>query len=133
VDNLDRALSTVPPEMLAGPPPEASSAEDGGGDANKDLRDLVDGLKITERVLMQTLEKHGLTRFDPSEKGEKFDPNLHEATFMTRVEGKEDGTAFSTVQKGFMLNGRVIRVRPLGVAPRSEMWRKKRKASVAAC
>lgn len=59
---------------------------------------------------MQTLKKHGLERFDPSEAGEKFDPNLHEATFMTKVEGKEDGTVFMTQQKGFLLNGRVIRV-----------------------
>lgn len=59
---------------------------------------------------MQTLAKHGLERFDPSEKGEMFDPNLHEATFMTKMEDMEDGTAFNTQQKGFKLNGRVIRV-----------------------
>ena len=60
---------------------------------------------------MQTLKKHGLERFDPSDKGEKFDPNLHEATFQTKVDGKEDGTVFMTQQKGFLLNGRVVRVR----------------------
>ena len=60
---------------------------------------------------MQTLSKHGLERFDPAEKGDMFDPNLHEATFQTRVEGKEDGTTFLTQQKGFLLNGRVVRVR----------------------
>ena len=65
---------------------------------------------MTNGILMQTLEKHGLKRFDPSETGEKFDPNLHEATFQTSMEGKEDGTAFHTQQKGFILNGRVVRV-----------------------
>ena len=60
---------------------------------------------------MQTLKKHGLERFDPAEvEGEKFNPNLHEATFRTPVEGKEDGTIVMTQQKGFSLNGRVIRV-----------------------
>lgn len=59
---------------------------------------------------MQTLKKHGLERFDPSEEGARFDPNLHEATFMTAVPGKEDGTVFLTQQKGFLLNGRVLRV-----------------------
>ena len=98
VDNLDRALTTVPAEKLS------------GEDSNKDLVNLYDGLKMTERILMQTLKKHGLERFDPSENGEKFDPNLHEATFQTPVAGKEDGTAFHTQQKGFMLNGRVLRV-----------------------
>ena len=60
---------------------------------------------------MATLRKHGLERFDPSEgDGEIFNPNLHEATFQTKVEGREDGTVFNTQQKGFILNGRVLRV-----------------------
>ena len=59
---------------------------------------------------MSTLSKHGLERFDPSANGDKFDPNRHDAQFMTKVEGKEDGTVFNTIQKGFVLNGRVIRV-----------------------
>jgi molecular chaperone GrpE len=99
VDNLDRALTTVSPEKVT------------GEDSNKDLVSLYEGLTMTEQILMQTLKKHGLERFDPSEKGEKFDPNLHEATFQTPMAGKEDGTAFHTQQKGFMLNGRVLRVR----------------------
>jgi molecular chaperone GrpE len=98
VDNLDRALDTVPSDKI------------GKEETNRDLENLYNGLKMTERILLQTLKKHGLERFDPSEKGEKFNPNLHEATFMTKMEDKEDGTAFSTMQKGFMLNGRVIRV-----------------------
>ena len=65
--------------------------------------------------MMETLKKHGLERFDPSEGGEKFDPNLHEALFMTKMEGKEDGSVFVTQQKGFRLNGRVIRVSSLRV------------------
>lgn len=79
-------------------------------DEVKDLRNLYDGLKMTERIMMETLKKHGLERFDPSESGERFDPNLHEAMFMTKMEGKEDGSVFVTQQKGFRLNGRVIRV-----------------------
>jgi len=65
---------------------------------------------MTERIMMETLKKHGLERFDPSENGERFDPNMHEAMFMTQMEGKEDGSVFVTQQKGFRLNGRVIRV-----------------------
>lgn len=90
-------------------PAEKAKPEADDGD-NVDLANLYSGLKMTEEVLMQTLKKHGLERFDPSEKGEKFDPNLHEATFMTKIEGKEDGTVFETLQKGFVLNGRVVRV-----------------------
>lgn len=80
---------------------------------------LYDGLKMTESILLQTLKKHGLERFDPSEQQERFNPNLHEATFQTTVEGKEDGTVFLTQQKGFSLNGRVIRAAKVGVVKNS--------------
>lgn len=96
VDNLDRALETVPKEKLT--------------DANPDLQNLHSGLKMTETILMQTLKKNGLERFDPSEKGDKFDPNRHEAMFQAPMQGKEDGTVFHTQQKGFTYNGRVLRV-----------------------
>lgn len=58
---------------------------------------------------MQTLKKHGLERFDPSEDGARFDPRLHEATFQTKVDGRENGEVVMVQQKGFMLNGRVLR------------------------
>jgi molecular chaperone GrpE len=106
VDNLERALGMVPAEKLA--------AQEKG----EDLRDLValyDGLKMTESILMSTLKKHGLERFDPSVESEKFDPNQHEATFMTPMEGKEHNTVFHTQQKGFKLNGRVLRAAKVGV------------------
>ena len=100
VDNLDRALGTVPAEALQPP----------SGEPSKDLVSLYDGLKMTETILLQTLGKHGLQRFDPSVEGERFNPNLHEATFQTPVEGKEDGVVVHTQQKGYTLNGRVLRV-----------------------
>lgn len=59
---------------------------------------------------MQTLKKHGLERFDPAENSDKFDPNKHEAVFQTPVKDKQDGTVFHTQQKGFTLNGRIMRV-----------------------
>ena len=107
IDNLDRALETVPADKI------------GKEDSNKDLMNLYDGLKMTETILMQTLKKHGLERFDPSEQQEKFNPNLHEATFQTKLEGKEDGTVFVTQQKGFSLNGRVVRAAKVGVVKNS--------------
>jgi molecular chaperone GrpE len=81
----------------------------------QDLVNLYEGLKMTEKILMQTLKKHGLERFDPSVEGEKFNPNEHEATFMTPVEGKEDGSVFHTQVKGFRLNGRILRAAQVGV------------------
>ena len=81
----------------------------------KDLLSLYEGLRMTESILMNTLKKHGLERFDPSVEGEKFDPNQHEATFMTPMQGKEDNTVFHTQQKGFKLNGRILRAAKVGV------------------
>ncbi|TKA32790.1 hypothetical protein B0A50_01015 [Salinomyces thailandicus] len=106
VDNLDRALSVVPPEKLD---PEA----------NKDLVDLHSGLRMTENIMMQTLKKHGLERFDPGETGDKFDPNKMEATFQAPQQDKQDGTVFYTQSKGFTLNGRVIRPAKVGVVKNS--------------
>ncbi|KAF2796834.1 mitochondrial co-chaperone GrpE [Melanomma pulvis-pyrius CBS 109.77] len=105
VDNLDRALTTVPSDSLTS--------------SNPDLVTLHDGLKMTETILMQTLKKHGLERIDPAVEGEKFNPNIHEAVFQTPQPDKEDGTVFHTQQKGFMLNGRVLRAPKVGVVKNS--------------
>lgn len=104
VDNLDRALSMVPTEKL--------SAED-RPEHLQDLANLYEGLKMTEDILMSTLKKHGLERMDPN--GEKFNPNEHEATFMAPQADKEESTVFFVQQKGFKLNGRVLRAAKVGV------------------
>jgi molecular chaperone GrpE len=106
IDNLERALHNTPAEALEKKGDEA---------VNKDLINLHSGLTMTEKILMQTLQKHGLVRFDPAEKQEKFDPNLHEAMFHAPQPDKENGTVFHTQQKGFMLNGRVLRAAKVGV------------------
>jgi len=74
---------------------------------------------MTDDILMNTLKRHGLERFDPSVGEQKFNPNEHEATFMTPIEGKEDGTCFNTQQKGFKLNGRILRAAKVGVVKNS--------------
>ncbi|OJD24709.1 hypothetical protein ACJ73_03929 [Blastomyces percursus] len=113
IDNLDRALAAVPAEKISG----AAEQE------NRELADLVAGLRMTERVLFNTLNKHGLERFDPSElvdgKPQKFDPGLHEATFMAAAEGKEDGDVLHAQTKGFTLNGRTLRAAKVGVVKNS--------------
>ncbi|KAI9792414.1 MAG: Mitochondrial matrix cochaperone [Peltula sp. TS41687] len=122
VDNLDRALGTVAPEKLDlndNNNNNNNNNNDDDASSKKDLINLYDGLKMTETILMQTLKKHGLERFDPAVNGEKFDPNLHEATFQAPVQGKEDGTVFLTQQKGFVLNGRVLRAAKVGLVKNS--------------
>lgn len=72
--------------------------------------DLYNGLKMTDEILMKTLGKHGMERVDPSVEAEVFNPNIHEATFQAPQPDKKDGTVFYTQQKGFLYNGRVLRV-----------------------
>ncbi|KAJ5835916.1 GrpE nucleotide exchange factor coiled-coil [Penicillium robsamsonii] len=109
IDNFDRALLAVPAEKLA-----VAKTEE-----NKDLHDLVAGLNMTQDILLNTLQKHGLERFDPAQKvdgkTQKFDANLHEATFMAPAAGLEDGDIMHVQSKGFKLNGRVLRAAKVGV------------------
>ncbi|KAK1595020.1 GrpE protein [Colletotrichum navitas] len=104
IDNLDRALSMVPKDKI--------NAPEKTGDL-QDLANLYEGLKMTDDILMSTLKKHGIERFDPE--GEKFNPNEHDATFMAPQPDKEDNTVFHVQQKGFKLNGRVMRAAKVGV------------------
>ncbi|KAI5809113.1 GrpE-domain-containing protein [Peziza echinospora] len=102
VDNMDLALSAVPEASRNSTSPE-----------HKDLVDLYKGLRLTEKILLNTLKKHGLEKLNPL--GEKFDPNMHEATFQARVEGKEPGTVFHVQRTGFTLNGRILRAAQVGI------------------
>ncbi|RYP38591.1 hypothetical protein DL767_002527 [Monosporascus sp. MG133] len=103
VDNLERALIMGQEKLKA--------AE--GREPSEDLKNFYEGVKMTESNMLQTLQKHGLERFDPE--GQKFDPNEHEATFMTPMPDKEENTVFHVQQKGFKLNGRILRAAKVGV------------------
>jgi molecular chaperone GrpE len=102
VDDFGRALSTVPEEKI-----------NDKSEAQKDLMNLYEGIKMTEQNLLKTLAKHGLVRFDPM--GEKFNPNEHEAMFQAPMQGKEENSVIHTQQTGFRLNGRIIRAAKVGV------------------
>ena len=108
VDNFDRALTVVPHEKL-----NATEKTE----HLQDLVNLYEGLKMTEKIFLQTLAKHGLERLDPD--GDKFNPNEHEATFMAPQPDKENNTVFHVQQKGFKLNGRVLRAAKVGVVKNS--------------
>jgi len=70
------------------------------------LRGGEEGLKKTRNQLMKILAKHGLVEMKSV--GEKFNPQYHEA--IEQVEGGEEGIVAEEVQKGYLLNGKVIRV-----------------------
>jgi molecular chaperone GrpE len=92
-DNLQRALDAVPAEAKA-------SADPG-------LKALIDGVELTERSLLNTLEKNGVKKFDPS--GEKFDPNFQQAMYEVPDPSVPPGTVVQVVQAGYMIGDRVLR------------------------
>lgn len=68
---------------------------------------LLDGQRATLRLLRSALERIGVTEVCPA--GRPFDPQLHEALSMQPAPGAEPGSVVAVVQKGFQLNGRLLR------------------------
>ncbi len=66
-----------------------------------------DGVELTHQMLLKTLEKHGVKIVDPL--NETFDPNLHEAMSMQESPDVKPNTVVTVFQKGYELNGRLIR------------------------
>jgi molecular chaperone GrpE len=74
---------------------------------NATLETIVEGAQMTMDMFIQVLEKHGLQQLDPV--GEKFDPEQHQAISMIEADDAESNTVVSVMQKGFLLNDRLVR------------------------
>ena len=74
----------------------------------EDTSSLREGMEITMKMFCSSLEKIGVKPVE-SQKGEKFNPDQHEAVTMQEVEDVESGAVTTTLQKGYELNGRLIR------------------------
>ena len=90
LDDLERAIEA------AGLNPEGDS-EDA----------LAHGVLLVFRSLRETLKANGVEQVDP--KGEKFDPNEHEALSSQPVEGEESGIVVEVLQKGYRMDGQLVR------------------------
>lgn len=99
-DDLSRALAAVDDETKA--------------QAEGPVKALLEGIEITERGLAQALEKHKIRRIEP--RGEKFDPNLHQAMFEVPDPSVPSGTVVQVVQAGYVIGERVLRPALVGVA-----------------
>jgi molecular chaperone GrpE len=99
-DNLQRALDAVPAD--------ARAAADPG------LKALIEGVELTERSLLNALEKNGVKKFAPS--GEKFDPNFHQAMYEIPDTSVPAGTVVQVVQAGYLIGERVLRPALVAVA-----------------
>jgi molecular chaperone GrpE len=74
---------------------------------NATLESIREGLDLTVNMLVQVLQRSGLEQIDPL--GEKFDPDRHQAISMVDVEDAESNSIVEVMQKGFLLNDRLIR------------------------
>jgi len=69
--------------------------------------DVVKGFRLVHEELLGALERVGIQGFSPQ--GEAFDPNEHEAMAQQPAEGTEPGTVIEVYQRGYRLNGQVLR------------------------
>jgi|SRR5690554_147717 len=88
VDNLERALGAIAPE-------------------NADLKPFSEGIELTLKSFLDTLERYQVKAVDPY--GEPFDPQLHQAMSLIDNPEVEPNTVLEVFQKGYTLNGRLIR------------------------
>lgn len=98
-DNLRRALDAIPTDALA---------EDTG------LKALAEGVEMTERAMINALERHGVTQLSPE--GQKFDPNFHQAIFEVPNAEVPNNTVVQVMQTGYAIGDRVLRPAMVGVS-----------------
>ncbi|MDG1064675.1 MAG: nucleotide exchange factor GrpE [Luminiphilus sp.] len=87
VDNMERAL-------------EAAGSDEA-------MKPLVEGVELTQKSLIDALQKHGVETVDPM--GEPFDPQIAQAMSMVENPEVEPNTVIAVMQKGYQLNGRLVR------------------------
>ncbi len=88
VDNLERAIA-------------AADQDD------ESQKAMLEGIELTLSIFLSTLEKFDVKAVDPQD--QPFNPELHQAMSMQEVDGVEPNTVIAVMQKGYELNGRLIR------------------------
>ena len=92
-DNMHRAMAALDDELRA--------------KADESLKALLDGVELTERELINVLEKHGVAKIEPQ--NQKFDPNRHQAMFEVEDASVPSGTVVQVMQAGYTIGERVLR------------------------
>ena len=100
LDDLDRVLDHVPP------------------DASEDVKKFVEGVELSRKTLLATLEKFGLKEVLAI--GESFDPSRHEAIATIESEAHEPGNVVAVHRKGYWLGERLLRPAMVTVAKTKE-------------
>jgi molecular chaperone GrpE len=98
-DNFQRAIDAVPP---------------GAADQDSALKSFLEGVTMTERELLNVLERYGIRRVQPM--NEPFNPHLHQAVMEIARSDVPSGTIVQVFQAGFMIEDRVLRPAMVAVA-----------------
>lgn len=96
-DNLSRALAAASPQQ------------------REDDKALLEGVELTLRELTNIFSKHGIIQVAP-EKGDKFDPQHHQAMFEAPLPGTTAGEIIEVMAVGFLLHDRLLRPAQVGVS-----------------
>ncbi|MCH9663002.1 MAG: nucleotide exchange factor GrpE [Gammaproteobacteria bacterium] len=78
-----------------------------GAAENASVESLCEGGELTLKMFKGALEKYDVLAVDPQDA--PFDPEFHQAMSMQEHEGTAPGTVLQVVQKGYTLNGRLVR------------------------
>ena len=97
-DNLRRALDAIPAEARE----------------QEAVKTIVTGVEMTERELLNTLQRHGVTRIETQ--GQKLDPNRHQAMLEVENGDAEPGTIVQELQAGYVIKDRLLRPALVSVA-----------------
>jgi molecular chaperone GrpE len=97
-DNLRRAIESVPAQAREG---------------NPSLVALIEGMEVMERDFLARLSRFGVTKMEA--KGQRFDPNQHEALFEIPDESQPNGTVAQVIETGYLIGERVLRPAKVGV------------------
>ena len=92
-DNMHRAMQALDDELRA--------------KADDTMKALLDGVELTERELINVLEKHGVKKIEPL--NQKFDPNRHQAMFEVEDLSVPSGSVVQVMQAGYLIGERVLR------------------------
>jgi len=98
-DNLHRALESVPVELR---------------DRDEQVKNLVVGVEMVAKDLLNAFEKHGVRKIEPL--GEPFNHEYHQAMYEVENTGKPSGTIVELLQPGFVMHDRLLRPAMVAVA-----------------
>lgn len=99
-DSLDRAIASVPQE--------------GREQLDEATRNLLAGIEVTHKELMNVFSRNGITRIEPV--SERFDPHFHQAMFEVPDASAAPGTVVQVMQPGYVIGERCLRPAMVGVS-----------------